>query len=538
MEPVYVFGHKNPDTDTICSAIAYAHLKNTQAEGHIPARLGELNRETRFVLSAFEVPEPIFLPHLHIRVQDIMTTKPITAPIDSTVYAVGELLHTHRVKAIPLVDADGRPRGVVTERSLARSYLNELHVQSLQGTATELGKIAQTLDAQVLVGEPTTQVSGNALIGAMSPESMVTYISPGDLIILGNRENAQEAALESDISCLIVTGNFEPSPRIQQLARERGAAILVTPHDTFAAARLINLSVPALRLLESNVLTVSPESLVNEVTQDLLESELAIALVTDIEGRLVGVVTKSDIVAQRRRRAILVDHSERSQSVEGIEEAEILEILDHHRLGGLETAGPILAIIAPVGCTATLILRRYQEFGMEPPRAMAGVLVAAILSDTMLLKSPTTTAEDVAAIEYLGKLLGEDPLAFGTRMYNAKVDIAHLSPAEIVTNDLKTFVFGTAKVGIGQVEVGDKEVVLERKAELVEAMGQYQTHHGFDLLLLMITDILRGGTQLLAVGRTRAVERAFDVSLQDHAVYLPGVLSRKKQIVPPLASAF
>jgi manganese-dependent inorganic pyrophosphatase len=537
MEPIYIFGHKNPDTDSICSAIAYAHLKNTQSEGHIPARLGNLNRETQFVLSTFNVPEPVFLPHIHVRAQDVMTQEVITASSDATVYEAGKLMHAHKVSAIPLLDSAGHAQGVVTERSLARSYLGELHVQSLCETPTELGKIVRTLDAQLLVGAPTTQVKGNVVIGAMSPETMVDYIGPGDLVILGNRENAQEAALARNIACLIVTGNFQPSLRIQQRARERGAAIIVTPYDTFAAARLINLSIPALRLVEGNLLTVRPDSLISEITQELLESELGIALVNDDPGHLVGVLGKSNILARRRRKVILVDHSERGQSAEGIERADILEIVDHHRLGGLETSSPILALIAPVGCSATLILRRYKEFGVEPPQDVAGLMVSAILSDTMLLKSPTTTAEDIAAVEYLGKILGEDPLAYGVRMYNAKFDLANLSPSDIATNDLKTFIFGTANVGIGQVEVGDKEMVLERKEEILEAMSQYQSQHGFDLLLLMVTDIMREGTEVLAVGQLRAVERAFGTSLKDHAIYLPGVLSRKKQVVPPLANA-
>ncbi len=514
------------------------YLKNTQSTGHIPARLGELNHETRFVLDSFAVPEPIMLPHVHVRVQDVMTTEVITISTDATVYEVGALMHHYPVQAIPILDEDGRAQGVVSERQLMRSYLQELHVQSLGDRATQLRKIVQTLDAQLLVGKPTTKIMGKTMIGAMSPESMVNYLAAGDLVMLGNRENAQEAALMCDIACLIITGGFVPARHIQNLARERGAAIIVTPHDTFSAARLINLSAPALDLLEDDVLTVSPESLVSDITQELLEAEPALALVTNPEGRLVGVVTKSDLIARRRRKVMLVDHSERSQSADGIERADIVEIVDHHRLGGLETAGPILALIAPVGCTATLILRRYKEFGVMPPRAIAGLMVAAILSDTMLLKSPTTTAEDVAAVEYLGKVLGEDPLVFGIRMYNAKFDVATLSPSEIATNDLKTFVFGTAKVGIGQVEVGDKAVLLERKGEIVEALAQHQTEHGFDLLLLMVTDIVEAGTELLAVGRTRAVERAFGTSVQDHAIYLPGVLSRKKQVVPPLARAF
>ena len=234
---------------------------------------------------------------------------------------------------------------------------------------------------------------------------------------------------------------------------------------------------------------------------------------------------------------ILVDHSERSQSAEGIEHAEILEILDHHRLGGLETTGPILAMLAPVGCTATLVLQRYHQLGVVPPPSIAGIMLAAILSDTMLLKSPTTTEQDRRAVKELGQLIGEEPERFGKRMYHAKFDLTNFSPTDIITNDFKSFVFGRANVGIGQVEVGDKDTILLRKAEILAEMTRYQLRQGFDLMVLMVTDILREGTELLAVGKTRFVEGAFNQALKDHSVYLPGVLSRKKQVVPPILGA-
>ena len=538
MQPVYIFGHKNPDTDSICSAIAYAYLKNLAAPGHLAARLGEPNRETRFVLDTFGMPAPDFLPHVYLRIQDVMTTEVVSAGVGATVYEVGELIQAWNVPAVPLLDTEGRSQGVVSQRSLVRKYLQELQVQSMNDVAAELGKIVETLDGHLLVGTTATPVTGNALIGAMSPETMVGYIQPGDLLLAGNREDTQIAALGRRISCLVLTGGIEPSTHVQQLARDQGTAIIVTPHDTFAAARLINLSMPAMGLLDTHALTASPESLVNDLTPELLQSELPLALVNDAGGRLVGIVTKRDLVVRRRREVILIDHSERSQSVDGIEEAEIVEIVDHHRLGGLETEGPLNMLLAPVGCTATLILRRYREAGVVPPREMAGMMVAAILSDTVLLKSPTTTPEDVAAVEEVGRLLGEEPLAFGARMYNAKFDIAGISPTQIAANDLKTYVFGSATVGIGQVEVGDKVVVLQWKAELLEAMRQHQETAGFDLMLLMVTDVRSGGTELLAVGRTRAVERAFGASLKDGAMYLPGVLSRKKQVVPPIAAVY
>jgi manganese-dependent inorganic pyrophosphatase len=537
MPPVYVFGHKNPDTDSICSAIAYADLKNKAAGGYFPARLGELNRETRFVLEHFDVEEPDFLPHVYVRAQDLMQTDVISAPIDCSIFDVGELLRKHSIHALPVLDEQRRARGVITESSLARSYVQELQVRGLQHRPTRLGRIAETLGARLVLGDPETELRGNILIGAMSPGSMAGYISQGDLLILGDREDAQTVALQCDISCLIITGDFVPSPQVQQQARARGAAIIVTAQDTFATARLINLSVPALDMLDPDVLTVTPDTLIREIEPALVESRAAIALVSDEDGRVIGVLTKSDLVTRRRRRVILVDHSERSLSVAGVEQAEILEIVDHHRLGGLETMDPLMATIAPVGCTATLVLRRYHELGLEPPQEIAGLMAAAILSDTMLLKSPTTTPEDIAAVKHLGQLLDADPLAFGARMYDAKFDTAALSPEAIVANDLKISLLGSTKVGISQVEVGDAAKVMRRKAEILAALAELQARQAFDLMVLMITDIVHEGTELLAMGDTRLVEKAFGVSLQNHGVYLPGVLSRKKQVVPVISRA-
>lgn len=281
MPPVYVFGHKNPDTDSICSAIAYAELKNQVGSGYFPARLGAVNRETRFVLEHFDVEEPDYLPHVYLRAQDVMQTDVISAPPDCSVFDVGELLRLHGIHAIPILDPERRPRGVITESSLARSYMQEMQVRGLQHRPTRLGRIAETLGGRLVLGDPATELRGNILIGAMSPESMAGYVSKGDLLILGDREDAQAVALQRDVACLIITGGFAPSPQVLQLARARGAAIIGTPHDTFATARLINLSVPALDMLDSDVLTVTPDTLAREIEPALVESRAGIALVSD-----------------------------------------------------------------------------------------------------------------------------------------------------------------------------------------------------------------------------------------------------------------
>ncbi len=537
MKPTYIFGHKNPDTDSICSAIAYAYLKNTQQENCVPARLGELNRETRFVLDTFDIPEPAFLPHLHLRVQDIMTNEIVCAPIDSTIYHVGQLMHKNSVHYLPLVDENHRALGLVTERNLVRAHLKDLHGGRLGSSPIKLAKIVESLNGNLLTGEPSTLVQGDLIIGAMSLQSLERSISAGDIIILGEDYPAQEVALRKNVSCIILTDYIEPTADILQMACKQNCAIIMTNHDTFTAALLVRLSSPAQELLHSKVMTVHADSLVSDITPELLDSKPNIAFVNDKDGKLIGILTKSDIASSPRMKVILVDHSERSQSAEGIEHAEILEILDHHRLGGLETTGPILAMLAPVGCTATLILQRYHQLKVTPPPAIAGIMLAAILSDTMLLKSPTTTLQDRRAVEELSLLVGEEAKSLGKRMYNAKFDLTNLSPKDIITSDFKSFVFGRANVGIGQVEVGDKDTILTRKAEILAEMTRYQLRQGFDLMLLMVTDILLEGTELLVVGKTRFVEWAFDQPLKDHSIYLPGVLSRKKQIVPPILGA-
>lgn len=533
--PIYIFGHKNPDTDTICAAIAYAYLKNLGSPNHIPARLGEMNRETRFVLDRFGIPEPIFLPHVYVRALDVMVRTLVTAPVGSTIYEVGERMSQHDIQNVPLVDEEGCALGLISERSLARGYLRELNVQSLTDTPTSLRKITDTLAGQLITGDADMQISGNVVIGAMNIHTVAEHVAPGDLVIVGNRENAQETVVRARAACLVVTGGAFPTEAVIEMARELGTAIIVTPYETYATARLINLSLPAETLLERDMMTVSPESLINEITGDLLRSPHGAALVNDSQGRLVGMLTKGNVAARRRHRVILVDHSERSQSADGIDRADILEIIDHHRLGGLETSSPILAMIAPVGCTSTLILRRYREMSVLPPREMAGLMVAAILSDTMLLKSPTTTPEDVAAVRQLGHILGIDPLVFGREMYNAKFDIGRLSPADIATNDLKLFELGDQTIAIAQVEVGERAPLLERRDDLLAAMEKFREQRGYDTHLLMVTDIVGEGTELLGVGKLRPVERAFGVTLTDGSVWLPGVLSRKKQVVPPIS---
>ncbi|RJQ53650.1 MAG: putative manganese-dependent inorganic diphosphatase [Actinobacteria bacterium] len=537
MPEVYVIGHKSPEADSICSAIAYAELKNrTGDETHVAARLGPTPPDVAFVLDRFGVDEPVLVPHVRVRVRDVMTTEPLTAGPNTPLRAIGELMTEHTVRSIPIVD-EGRLAGIVSERDLARRYLEELNIQSFLEKPVALGQITDTLEGKIVLGTRETPVAGRVLIGAMRPETIREFVREGDVVLMGDRENAQQLVLEAGICCLIVTGGFEPGSSQVETARAKGASILVTPYDTYAAARLINLSVPASRVMNDQVATAGPEDLLTEVIEDVLASAHREVIVLDESNRPVGIVTRSNLVRPPKRRVILVDHNERAQAADGIEDAQVLEIVDHHRLGDIETAEPILVINRPVGSTATIVASRYDELGVKIPPATAGILMAAILADTVLLKSPTATEADREAVQRLASLCGEDWRRFGEEMFAERARHASYVPSEVLRQDLKTYRLGETKIAVAQVELVNPERLLEMREQLLLEMKKFAHDAEYDTVILMVTDVIREGTQLLVAGKKRLAERAFDAKIDEEGVFLPGVISRKKQVAARLAEA-
>ncbi len=537
MSEVYVIGHKNPEADSICSAIGYAYLKNRLSEDDfVPARLGKTPPDVSFVLDHFGVAEPVFIPHVRIRVRDVMTAELISAGPDTPLRSIGHLMTEHNIRSVPVID-DGRLAGIVNERELARRYLEELKIQNFLERPVRLGQIAGTLEGEIVLGSPDSPVGGTVLIGAMRPETMMEYVGPGDVVLMGDRESAQELVLQAGICCLIITGGFRPGERQIELAKAKGSSILVTPYDTYAAARLINLSVPAAEVMSSDVVTAGTEDLLADVVDDVLGSAHREVVVIDEDNRPVGIVTRTNLVRPPRRRVIMVDHNERAQAAEGIDEAEVLEIIDHHRIGDIETAEPILVINEPVGATATIVASRYEERGVEIPAHMAGILMAAILADTVLLKSPTATRKDREIVERLSALCGEDWQSFGAEIFTERSRHASYVPAEVLQQDLKTYHVGENKIAVAQVELVNPESLLEQRRALLDEMERLARDREYDTVALMVTDIVREGTELLVTGKKRLVERAFDVKLKDSSVYLPGVISRKKQVAARLAQA-
>ena len=533
-----VFGHRNPDNDSVCSAVAYAHLKNvTDAEDvYVAGRLGPMPPESVWVFERFGVEQPDELEHVRLRARDVMTSDVLTADPDDALLSVGRLLQEHGVRSVPVV-RDGRVGGLVTGQMLAARYVEDFAMTGFSSREVTAGRLASVLGGRLVTGDPDLKLGGDVLIGAMEPETMRTYIKEGDTLIVGDRLRTQPMALEAGVACLVLTGDAEPEPAVLEAAGERGAAIVQTGSNTYGAARLINLSDRVGDVMETEVVRVGPDDLLTEVAEDLFASPHREAVVEDSDGRMIGLITRTSIARAEPRRVILVDHNEVSQSAPGIEEASVVEIVDHHRVGDVQTAGPVLFLNLPVGSSATIVAERYRDAGVDLPDAMAGILLSAVLSDTLLLKSPTATDVDRDVADRLASGLGVDVTDFGMAMFKARSTGVVFSAERAVTADLKEYRLGDASVAVGQVETVDAAEVLVHRSEMESVMGSLRESRGYDLVLLMVTDVVREGSHLLAAGRVRLAERAFDTAFEDGSAWLPGVLSRKKQVASSLAAA-
>jgi manganese-dependent inorganic pyrophosphatase len=535
MSRIYVTGHRNPDTDSIASSIGYAELRSRLDLGneYLPVRLGDLNAQTRWVLKRSGAPQPVLLTHVMLRASDVMQTEfPVTGQ-DEPIRDAGLAMARANLGLVSIVDEAGALVGVVDERALARRYIRESRQTStLRDAPTFVHDIVEVLEGELISGEDK-QLAGRVWVHAMDV-SAPSGISEGDVVVIGNRADAQRLAIDLGAALLVTSNSSMPADDVLALARERGTAVVVSPLDTYVSGRMITLAAPSGAFMESDPLTVSPGYLLVDVSEQIKEIHYGAAVVVDADRRPVGLVTRSDLVAPAPRRVILVDHAEEGQSVTGIEQAEIVEILDHHHIGSIETRVPVRATFDPVGSTATLVIERFRQNGMEPSRPAAMMLLGAVLSDTVILNSPTTTERDHAAIEYLERVLAVDAVEFGREMFEATSDVSEVSAQEIISRDAKEYqVRGDNVICIAQIEVVGRDL-LERSSELLETMQRRQTDRGYLLYALMITDVLSKGTDLLVAGDVAAVARAFGAASTDSTIELPGVMSRKKEVAPKL----
>lgn len=541
MAHVYVTGHRNPDTDSIASAIGYAELKGrlNPEDVYAPARLGEVNAQTRWALERAGAPEPKLIRHIKLRVKDVMSKAVEAVHKNDPLRNVGLAMAKRNISQVPVVDDAGALVGIVTERGMARMYIRESReASSFEETPVSVGSIVEVLEGELLAGEEDRQASGKLWVISMSVDSMGSQMGPGDVVVIGDRTRGQLRSIELGVGILVVSNGVRPTDEVLELAEERGTAVILSPLDSYVTSRMVQLSVPVREVMAENPLTVDPDELITDITDHVMEVHYRAAVAVDEDKRPIGVVTRTDLLNPEPRRVLLVDHAERGQSVAGVEHARIVEILDHHHIGDVQTQSPIPAIFDPVGSTATLVVERFRQHGVDPTESTAGMLLAAVLSDTVILNSPTTTPRDHEVVRYLEDFLDVDARGFGMQMFQASSDVSDLSAEEIVERDLKEYGTNTGEsMSVSQVEtVGP--ALLDRKEELIEALEVIRQRNGYLFAALMVTDIVEGGTDLLCSGECHLVERAFGSEVRDNVIDLPGVMSRKKQVAPKLLAAF
>jgi manganese-dependent inorganic pyrophosphatase len=539
MGPILVFGHKNPDNDSISSAVAYAHLKNVidPDNVYVAARLGPVPKETCWVFERFGAQLPEEIGHVRTRVRDVMTADPVVISAEEPMLVAGCLMREHGVRGLPVVDIAGHAVGLVSERVLAERYLDETELAGFQRQPVTVDRLVRALAGTLVTGDPAACISGDVLVGAAEPSTLVERVREGDTVIVGDRLRTQPMVLAAGVACLISTGGFVPAADVVELAKRSGAALITTPHDAYSAARLVSLAHAVGDLMDTDVLSVGLDTLLSEAAEDLISSPHREAVVTDEHGRVVGILTRTDVARGARRRVVLVDHNEAAQSAAGIEDAAVVEIVDHHRVGDIQSAGPILFLNLPVGSTATIVATRYQAMGVEIPVSIAGILLGAVLTDTVLLKSPTTTDVDRRVVSELACIVDVEPLEYGMEVFRSRSAGEVFSAEKIVGADAKEFRAGELRMLVAQYETVDVAPVLDHLDEVRSVMEAQLAAHGYDAVVLMITDIVREGSEIVATGAVRRVERALGISLATGSAWMPGVLSRKKQIAARLVDA-
>jgi manganese-dependent inorganic pyrophosphatase len=534
---IYVTGHRNPDADSIASAVGYAELKGRldPRNRYVPVRLGEPNAQTSWLLERSRAPLPDFLPHVLLRVCDVMRESFPTARHDEPVREVGLTMAREGIDLVPIVN-ERELVGVMTERALARRYIRESREASRLDAPTAVGAIVEILEGELVAGDPDREIAGRVWVQAMDVSSP-TKVQAGDVVVVGDRPDVQRRALERGAALIVTSNSTAPTDEVLGLARARDACVATSSLDSYVSARMVTLAAPCHALMDTTPLTVRVDDLVSDISEEVKDVHYRAAVAIDASRRPVGLITRADLVAPQPRRVLLVDHAEQAQSVPGVQEAEIVEILDHHHVGSIETRVPVAATFDPVGSTATLVVERYRQAGMEPSPSTAMMLLGAVLSDTVILNSPTTTERDHAVIEYLERVLAVDATALGREMFEQTADVSQVPAAEILARDAKQYEVGAGRtILIAQVEtVGDS--LLDRKSELLEALRSQREREGHVLCALMITDILANGTELLFAGDKAPLERAFGRTAESGILSLPGVISRKKQVAPKLLAA-
>ena len=540
IKTTYVIGHRNPDTDSIASAIGYAALKQRLGDnGVIAAMAGVPNPQTRYILDRLGIPEPLFLADVHPKVRDTLKRHPVTVDRQASAYEALELFNKSGVRVLPVVDGEHKPCGVLSLLRLSESYLIPCHDKMRQITLS-LASLARTLTGRFETGAPDdVPITLNLFIGAMLEESFSSRIDGHDpcelLIMTGNRRTIQQAAIERGVRLLVITGGHCLDNDLREQAHKRGITVLLTPHDTATAAWLARLSTPVACLAEQNFADIGVDKSLAALRQKLLGANVSAVLALEGDGTLAGVATKSSLLAPLPYQLILVDHNELGQAVPGAELVEIAEVIDHHKLGNSHSNTPISFITSPVGSTCTLVARRFRECGIEPGQPIAALLLAGILSDTVILKSPTTTDADHQMAAWLEERSGVLAIDFGRDIFAASSSLKNYGSVDrVVAADFKLFSHEKYSIGLGQVEVIGFDEFYSMKEELLSALDEVKRRDNLFIAGLMVTDISTETTLFLVEGHTRISHVMEYPQLEPHLYELKNIMSRKKQMVPHL----
>ncbi len=536
---IHIVGHKNPDTDSICSALAYAYLKNTKEPGtYIANRAGSINNETQYVLDYFNVREPELLSDVNVQIRDIEIRHTTAVRDKISLRAAWLLMHEEDVVTLPIIHKDKKLKGLITVNDIAKSYMDFYDNTVLGEAKTPISNLLEVLDGKLICGDPNYVFEGGKIfIGAANLIVDEACIEKDDIVLLVDREETQREAIKLGASCLIVGLNAKVEKEIIDLANEYKCNIITTYLDTYSTARVINQSIPIRYFMHStNLVTFDLDDTLENVKDIMSKLRHRDFPIIDDVGNYCGMVSRRNLLAMKKKQVILVDHNERTQAVSGIENSEILEIIDHHRIGTIETINPVYFRNQPVGCTGTIMYQMYCEQGEKPPKDMAGLMCAAIISDTLMFRSPTCTPLDKEAAEALAKIAEIDMEAFAMNMFAAGSALADKTPEEIFYQDYKTFDVEDVTFGVGQISSMNKKELSRLAKEMDEYLKEKYTASKCDMIFFVMTNILEEGSNILCYGddSVKLVSDAFELEMTGNSCYLEGVVSRKKQIVPRL----
>ena len=546
LKKTLVLGHRNPDTDSICSAICYAGFKHQlTGENYEPCRAGNVSPETQYVLDYFNLKAPRLVENVKTQVKDIEIRKTKGVSRGISLKNAWGLMQENNVVTLPCVTEEGLLEGVITIGDITKSYMNLYDSSIISKACTKYANILDTLEGSMVVGDSEAYFDqGKVLIAAANPDLMENYIEKHDLVILGNRYESQLCAIEMEAGCIIVCEGAGVSLTIRKLAQERGCAVITTPYDTYTTARLINQSMPISYFMKTeNLITFEETDVIDEIKEVMASKRHRDFPILDKNGKYMGMISRRNLLGARGKSLIMVDHNEKTQAVDGIENARILEIIDHHRLGTIETMSPVFFRNQPLGCTATIIYQMYQEAGVKVEKEIAGLLCSAIISDTLLFRSPTCTQVDKKAALELAEIAGIDAETYAMEMFAAASNLKTKSDEEIFYQDFKRFTAGKVSFGVGQISSLNEQELEQLQERLQPYLKKvHEMHPDVNMIFFMLTNILTESTLLLCEGSgaEAMIRETFHMEESKEnkgSVELPGVVSRKKQLIPAIVMA-